>query len=677
MSVDGERVDGERVDWRGACLTALVAWLCLYPSVLVGLHWHDTSEFIASGRALSLAHPPGHPLTLLGIHLSQLLPWFDASARAHLASSFWGALGVGAAYIGIQLLLMRDTVSYRPSYAPSLRARFTYAIGALTMISPPLVWLQVIRAEVYAPQWSLTIWVWSALFFAARTQDLRGLLVAALSLGLLATNHTLLTVAIMIALLPRLLTWRLSLRVWLMSCLCFLGGLSLYLYVWLRGHQGGVSGWGWIDSFSDFWNHISAKVWQVQVGQRAQEVNWSDNLVRMLGFALEQVGLLCGLLCSLLLVLGGVRWSRKTLNHYNLLSQSEDQSTLPDKASHEISGETSVEILRGRGQREFILTTNWGPTLVLATAMIMLTKLTYPFSAQNPDFSGYLAAGVPSFIFLLVSVARTLRRDGALIILTLVLLGSSTQRDSRRSPMSMGAEAWGRQITTEVSAGGTLWSSFYATHFITGALWVTEGWRPDIRLVFRGHRKMNWAFRRSNLIPALRPLTELSSLRALSAPGSRHEVERPLDLAPDLWSRLSLTGAERGSLTCKILPENQKQFSDIDLHVTRDDLIYQLHRQLTLGDARIDQYLEQLPQQNLHSTSPVLYLSDEDTAYAWALHHEMSVRWLSARISETEDALYQGHLASAIAAHQGLRTWWIQQIALDRWDQLHFSSSHP
>ena len=27
--------------------------------------------------------------------------------------------------------------------------------------------------------------------------------------------------------------------------------------------------------------------------------------------------------------------------------------------------------------------------------MIALTKLTYPFSEGNPDFSGYLAAGVP------------------------------------------------------------------------------------------------------------------------------------------------------------------------------------------------------------------------------------------------------------------------------------------
>ena len=669
------RLSATHLDWRGAALTALGAWLCLLPKVLIGLHWHDTSEFIASGRALSLAHPPGHPLTLLAIHLSQLLPWSDAAHRAHLASSFWGGLGVGLSYLGFQLLLM-----HRSSTRCTLGLRLTCILGALSMILLPLVELQLIRAEVYASQWALTIWVWVALFFAARTQDLRGLLIAALGLGLLAANHTLLTVALIIALLPRLVTWRLSLRVWWMSSVVFLIGASLYVYVGLRGRHGGVSGWGWIDGVSAWWHHVSAKVWQTQVGQRADEVNWGDNLIGMLSFAQEQVGPICALICLSALVLGAVTWANRVIKGFRALDLSEghfsDLSEASTGRSEDRLEEThsDLEATHARAiHRRPVLTSNWGATLTLATVSIIFTKFTYPFSAQNPDFSGYLASGAPSVLFLLAWVGRHLGRHGALVLLSLVLFGANLQRQHSRPPESMGAEAWGRQMTSEVPSGGTLWSSFYATYFITSALWITEGWRADVRLVFRGHRATKWATRRSKMIPALNPIAELATPQALEVTGARHEVERSLDLAPWLWSRLSVPGSARGTLTSDVLPPDKAQLTQNELQVSRIALTRQTQRLLELGDAR--QETRMTSQMDVEASRQ--FLCDEDSAYAWALHHEMNIRWLEMRASNTSQYEVRQRLLSAQEAHRALRQWWIEQIALDRWNQLHFSWSHP
>ena len=79
-----------------------------------------------------------------------------------------------------------------------------------------------------------------------------------------------------------------------------------------------------------------------------------------------------------------------------------------------------------------------------------------------------------------------------------------------------------------VPVGGTLWTSFYASHFITVALQNIEGWRSDMSLVFRGHRRLDWSLPRLNSTLNL-DLTSLRLSQDLQQPGSRFEVDRPLD----------------------------------------------------------------------------------------------------------------------------------------------------
>ena len=600
----------------GASLTALITWAWIWPEVMVGAHWHDTSEFISTGRTLSVSHPPGHPLTVLSIHLTQMLPWFDASERAHLASSLWGALGAGALYIASFFLLTSPM---------SLWMRRVFSGGAaLSAVTLPMVWLQVIRAEVYAAQWALNSIVWASLIFATSVKDQRSFLIAGLGLGLLTANHTLLAAAFTVSLLPRLFTLGISIKGWSLSLATSFLGLCTYLFLWRRGTQGGIVGWGWIDSPAAFWEVVSAQVWQQQVNQRMPDVNWGENILRMTAFIWSQVGLSVGLVLIFFSALGALRWAR-TLR----------SATIPH--------------------------VSWGPTFVLSICLICLTKVSYPFSEQNPDFSGYIAAASPALILLLITATRALHHSIPMISISFTLLGALAQSSESRPAESRSAEAWCRALTAEVPEGGTLWSTFYATHFICASLWATEGWRADINLIFRGQRRQEWALKRSRSHPRPQPLTDLSNDEVFTRQGAqaRFEVERNADSLVHLWPQLTLPGASGGMLTSTF-----KAHLDSS-PVSLQSLNIVAERELKLGDARFVRAHSQLQR-------PLLI--DEDGAYAWALYHEMSSWW----ISERSKYIGFNHFdISAQQAHVQMRDRWIYLISEARWNEIDFSSAHP
>lgn len=642
----------EVIDRWSLCLVSLIAWLWIYPHILVGLHWHDTSEFITAGRTLAVAHPPGHPLTLIGIHLSQLLPWFDAAERGHLASSFWGILGVGAMYLGLQYLLMSSIsaksqsheliteYNQTQSFQDLLLIRLIAGLGALCSIGLPMVWLQVTRAEVYAPQWALTAVVWSALFYAQRFDDQRGYLMAAGALGLLSANHTLLTAALGLALIPRLLFLNLSLRAWVMSFTSYTIGVSLYFYIWARGTSGGLGGWGWIVDWKSFWETVSAKVWQTQVEQRVVEVDLIENIVRLTAFCMNQVGVVVSLILLIVLGLAVVDGVRT----YGVNLQADEHHPRSDNV--------------------FRL---WGPTLGLATLLIAMTKLTYPFSEGNPDFSGYLAAGVPSVIFTLALLGYTLGKRGLLFIFSLILLGTNVQRSVSRPPQSRGAEAWGRGMTEEVSYGGTLWTSFYASHFIGVGLQLTEGWRTDINLVFRGHRKLPWALARSQSHPRPVVLKEIHTEESLAKPDARFEIERALDSVPTLWPKLTWPGDSHHIFTIGLTSDSQRHAkSRVEFSAFLKAIDQLIMRHVQLGDARVEVQNEKRSHERL--------IIDEDTAYTWALHFEMIHRWLESQNKQNLNSYEINHLMKMSLA---LRDHWIKIIAEEKWDSVNFYLSDP
>lgn len=648
-------------EWWLALLVGGLAWLWIFPQVLIGLHWHDTSEFIASSRTLALSHPPGHPLTLIFMHITQLIPFFDCAERSHLASSFWGGLGVGVMYLALFDLLIK------PNALASLKqkfwARFSLVLTALCSACLPLVLLQLTRAEVYAPQWACTAVIWYSLFYAQKYQDQRAYLVTAFFLGLLSTNHTLLALALIIGVFPKLLSLKLTKKVWGLSSCAYLIALSLYAYLWFRGTAGGLSGWGWVVDLNSLWDTISAKVWQVQVEQRSVEYHFIDNIFRMLAFGMRQIGLVMSLMLALILGLASLNWIKGMRATSSL--------------------KTLCRICQG-------LKDGWGGTLLWASLLILMTKLTYPFSEGNPDFSGYLATAVPSLILLCaLGIKQFAQQFGSqqldlvsqsykeylisAIIFGVLLVSISLQSHSSRPPASRSAEAWGRAMMQEVPAGGTLWTSFYASHFITVALQSVEGWRSDINLVFRGHRRLDWSLPRLNTLAKPKPLNSISKTQDLMQSSSRFEIERSLDAVPMLWPKLSWPNTRFGFLSSCFKNHCNQLHTD---HLAKpvwwreDRLKYNLYL-LSLGDARYEV-------DKLSLAKDKNYIIDEDGAYAWALHYEMSVRWLSLQAQQRRLSYPESQkLEALIYDSQALKEFWIKVIAEEKWDSVDFSFSDP
>ena len=126
-------------------------------------------------------------------------------------------------------------------------------------------------------------------------------------------------------------------------------------------------------------------------------------------------------------------------------------------------------------------------------------------------------------------------------------------------------------------------------------------------------------------------------------------------------------------MTSGLISGHESRSIELDVEVDAIHMMNQTRRQLELADARTGYVTKRL----VHPESSQLYLSDEDSAYAWALHHEICIRWFEARLEADSNLSDSEALARARAAHQVLRRWWIRQISLARWDQLYFSWSHP
>ena len=147
-------------------------------TALPGPHWHDTAEFGAISWRLGLSHPPGHPLHALLTHGAQRAPVGDLGFRANLLS----ALCLGAAAALLYRLLRRLAPD-----APRLPA----VAAALLPVAMPAVWLQGVRAEVYALQLLLCVGIALGCHAVARGDDRRALAGVALLFGLAGANHSL------------------------------------------------------------------------------------------------------------------------------------------------------------------------------------------------------------------------------------------------------------------------------------------------------------------------------------------------------------------------------------------------------------------------------------------------------------------------------------------------------
>jgi hypothetical protein len=437
-----------------ACL-CLISFIYLIFHLIWGLHWHDVGEWISAGWMLAPAHPPSHPLAIQWIHLIEhFITFGDIAWRGQLSSAICMTLAI--------FFLARTIQIWLKSISP-LAPPFDQWTGLIAITSAlwcgilPLCWLQGIRAEVYALQTCLSailIWAFSAYLHTQKEQnaDQRYLLLAGFILGLLAVNHTLLTVCLSLPALIWLISLKLKIRVWLWSIIggCF--AFSHYLFVWIRGQKGGIWGWPWMSDLDDLWINLSAKIWQQQVQDQHAQVLIYENIQALIRAQIKELGIFVFLILMLISAFAIPKW-------FNV-SQF-------DRSKHQ-----PIQL--------FAL------FLVSVVICTLSTNFMYAYQPINPDLSGYFSAAMPAFVLLLI---LSIQRINPFIYLCLPLLFCIPKIDLGDRNQSHFAEKVATWYTESFESESVIWTSYYANHFNLIALQGIQGWRMDLSYLFRGQIK--------------------------------------------------------------------------------------------------------------------------------------------------------------------------------------------
>ena len=226
----------------------VVYWMTSVRSVF----WWDSGELIASVSTLGIAHRPGFPIYILLAKLFSFLPLGGFAFKVNIFSSIFASLSLVTLFlIFMQLrknfsdnLKISDKLFYFVSMLSVILAGFTYSF-----------WIQAVRAEVYTLGTFIFLLL---LFFALKLQEANRkqvlpkqtkiFVLFCFILGLGLGNHY----AILVSALPALVYLLLnsSLRKFLnpkvlfTGILCFILGISVYLYLPVRSATGPAFNWG-------------------------------------------------------------------------------------------------------------------------------------------------------------------------------------------------------------------------------------------------------------------------------------------------------------------------------------------------------------------------------------------------------------------------------------------------
>ena len=498
--------------WATAVVLALVGAFLAW-TALPGPHWHDTAEFIAIGRLLSISHPPGHPVSALTTHGMQLLPLGDAAFRANVGS----AVAMACALAWFHRLIR--------ALAPQLPSYTVIAVAVLPALMPS-IWLQGVRAEVYALQLLLSVAAVDISRRLVEGRDARWLPALALVFGLAGSNHSLVGAALLplavVATVRGWLEWGRQTpkirarrgRVVGWAAVFGAIGLTCYLYLPLRADAGGIVGWGVPDRPARIWATISAREWQrnlvsVPIGVEDSPVGSEDpwinqtsaNVARLSAYAIDQVGPAGAAALLVLLALGLMPLVRRRMG---------------------LVGGIALVLFPTFGTRFF-----------------------YDFDPHNPDIGGYFAAAWLALLMASVLAvdargARWSRWMGPIIAgVACLALPRFDPHDRRGSRV---AERTARGMLEEVPVRGAMVYSDYASAFLGWYLRGVERQRPDVALLFRGQIARPWFQERlANTDPAWS--ARLAVLPdGLESPTARFEPGVALERLGSLEARLAPTG---------------------------------------------------------------------------------------------------------------------------------------
>ena len=218
-----------------AGLVALVVYLrTLAPTVM----WYDMGELTTTSYVLGIAHNTGYPLYILLGKLFTFLPFGDVAYRVNLMSAVFAALTVSLVF-----LIIHDLTK------SILAALF----GSLTLAVSSTLWSTAIWAESYSLNAFFTAAITLLLLRWRVDGKPRQLYFASLLFGLSLGNHRLI-----LLLVPGILLFVWAGRHTLNAGRCLrcggllLLGLSLYVYLPLRGSQEPPLSWAQPASFHTY-----------------------------------------------------------------------------------------------------------------------------------------------------------------------------------------------------------------------------------------------------------------------------------------------------------------------------------------------------------------------------------------------------------------------------------------
>jgi hypothetical protein len=213
----------------GAALVGLVAFSVYLRTLAPTVMWYDMGELATASHVLGIAHNTGYPLYILLGKLFTLIPIGDVAYRVNLMSAVFAALTVVVVY----LVIHRLTGSWLAS-----------ALGSLTVAFSSTLWASANWAESYPLNAFFTALITLLLLRWRESGRVREPYLAFLVFGLSLGNHRLI-----VLLLPGMLMflWAgrsgLSAGRLLRCALLFLLGMSVYIYLPLRGSQDPELSW--------------------------------------------------------------------------------------------------------------------------------------------------------------------------------------------------------------------------------------------------------------------------------------------------------------------------------------------------------------------------------------------------------------------------------------------------
>jgi hypothetical protein len=222
-----------------AALAGLAAFVVYLRTLAPTVMWYDMGELTTASYVLGIAHNTGYPLYILLGKLFTLFPIGDVAYRVNLMSAVFTSLTVSFIF----LIIVELT-----------RSRAAALIGALTVAFSSTLWANANWADSYSLNaFSTTLVTWLLLRWRT-TGQVWYVRLAVLAFGLSIGNHRLIVV-----LAPGILLFlcaarrRLSIGHGLQLALLFLLGLSVYLYLPIRGSQEPALSWAQPANLSTYW----------------------------------------------------------------------------------------------------------------------------------------------------------------------------------------------------------------------------------------------------------------------------------------------------------------------------------------------------------------------------------------------------------------------------------------